>query len=89
MANLLESTARIRIHFGRLDPVPHWEYGPGSGFRRAKMTHKSEENASFLSGRCFLLKGEDFSWSLNVLYGGLGISKLQFLIKKIKINFQL
>jgi hypothetical protein len=28
--------------FGRLDPDPHWEYG--SGFRRAKMTHKSEEN---------------------------------------------
>ena len=27
-------------------------------------------------------KSEDFSCSLNVLYGGLGISKLQFLIKK-------
>jgi len=24
---------------------PHWEYGSGS--RRAKMTHKSEENSSF------------------------------------------
>jgi hypothetical protein len=38
---------RIRFHFGRLDldPNPHWE--SGSGFRRAKMTHKSEENSSF------------------------------------------
>jgi hypothetical protein len=28
---------------------------------------------------------EGFSCSLGVLYGGLGISKLQFLVKKIKI----
>jgi hypothetical protein len=28
-----------------LDPDPHWKYG--SGFRRAKITHKSEENSSF------------------------------------------
>jgi hypothetical protein len=32
---------RIRIHFGQLDPDPHWEYGSGS--RRAKITHKREE----------------------------------------------
>jgi hypothetical protein len=45
----LSGSARIRIHFGRLDPDPdpHWEYGPGSGSRRAKMNHKSEENSSF------------------------------------------
>jgi hypothetical protein len=45
---------RIRIRtltdphtFGQLDPDPdlHWEYGSGS--RRAKMNHKSEENSSF------------------------------------------
>jgi hypothetical protein len=36
---------RIRIHFGRLDPDLHWEYGSGS--RRAKMNRKSEENSSF------------------------------------------
>ena len=30
---------------------------------------------------------EGFSCSLGVLYGGLGISKLQFLIKKIEITF--
>ncbi len=34
---------RIRIHFGRLDPDPHWEYGSGS--RKAKMNR--EENSSF------------------------------------------
>jgi hypothetical protein len=37
----------------------------------------------FWSARCSLLRDEDFSCSLCVLYGGLGISKLQFLIKKI------
>jgi hypothetical protein len=43
----------------RLDPDldPHWEYG--SGPRRAKMTHKSEENSSFEV--------------LDVHFGGLGI----------------
>jgi hypothetical protein len=33
------------------------------------------------------LRDEGFSCSLGVLYGGLGISKLQFLIKKIEIKF--
>ncbi len=36
---------RIHFHFGRLDPDQHWEYGSGS--RRAKINHKSEENSSF------------------------------------------
>jgi hypothetical protein len=34
------------------------------------------------------LRAEGFSCSLGVLYGGLGISNLQFLIKKIKIKYQ-
>jgi hypothetical protein len=37
-----------------------------------------------------LLRAEGFSCSLGalgVLYGGLGISKLQFFIKKIEIKF--
>jgi hypothetical protein len=38
---------RIRIHFGRLNPDPHWEYGSGSVSRRAKMIHKKEEILSF------------------------------------------
>jgi hypothetical protein len=33
------------------------------------------------------LGAEGFSCSLVVLYGGLGISKLQFLINKIEIKF--
>jgi hypothetical protein len=33
------------------------------------------------------LRAEGFFCSLGVLYGGLGISILQFLIKKIKIKF--
>jgi hypothetical protein len=41
----------------------------------------------FLSTGCSLLRAESFSCSLGVLYGGLGISKLQFLIKKIEIKF--
>ncbi len=42
-----------------------------------------------LSAGCSLLRAEGFSSSLDLLYGGLGISKLQFLIKKIYKNFQL
>ncbi len=33
------------------------------------------------------MRAEGLSCSLGVLYGGLGISKLQFLMKKIKIKF--
>ena len=32
------------------------------------------------------MRAEGFSCSLGILYDGLGISKLQFLIKKIKIK---
>jgi hypothetical protein len=41
----------------------------------------------FLSTGCSLLRAEGFSCSLGILYGGLGISKLQFLIKKMEIKF--
>jgi hypothetical protein len=54
------------------------------------MTHKNIKNARifiFLSTGCSLLRAEGFSCSLGVLYGGLRISKLQFLIKKIGIEF--
>ncbi len=40
----------------------------------------------FLSAGCSLLRAEGFSYSWDVLYGDLGISKLQFLRKKIS-NF--
>jgi hypothetical protein len=77
--------ARIRIHFGRLDPDPgpHWEYGSGSGSRRAIMNHKSEENSSFevLDVLFRGMKTSPVAWTS--FMGFLGISKLQFLIKKI------
>jgi hypothetical protein len=41
----------------------------------------------FLSTGCSLLMADGLSYSLGVLYGGLGINKLQFLIKKIEIKF--
>jgi hypothetical protein len=48
------------------------------------MTQKNRKRTEFL---CFEVLDEGFSCSLGVLYGGLRISKLQFLIKKIKIKF--
>ncbi len=54
----------------------------GSGSRRAKMTHKNRKrliNFIFWSASCFLLRSGGFSYRLDVLYVGLGISKLQFL----------
>jgi hypothetical protein len=76
-------------YFELLDPDPHSNYGFGSGSRRAKMTHKNRKKYRiflFRSAGCSLLRAEGgFSCSLGVLYGGLGISKLQFLIMIIKI----
>jgi hypothetical protein len=71
-----------------LDPDPHTNCGSGS--RRAKMTQKNRKKDRifiFLSAGCSLVRAEGFSCSLGVLYGDLGIGKLQFLIKKIKIKF--
>ncbi len=48
---------------------------------------KKSRNFMFLSTGCSLLRAEGFCCSLGFLYGGLGISKQQFLIKKIKIKF--
>jgi hypothetical protein len=55
------------------------------------MTHKKEKSTEFscfevLDSGYSLLRTEGFSCSLDVLYGGLRISKLQFLIKKIKFK---
>jgi hypothetical protein len=36
---------------------------------------------------CSVLKAEGFSCILDVLYGGLGISRLQYFIKKTMKNF--
>ncbi len=75
---------RIRIDFGRLDPDPHWECGAESS--RTTRTHKNRKkfrNFFFWSAGCSLLRGEGFWCCLDVLYGGLGISKLQLFIKNI------
>jgi hypothetical protein len=62
----------IRIRIQIADPDPGGQ----------KLPQKIEKRTEFSSG-CSLLRAEGFSCSLGVLYGGLGISKLQFLIKKI------
>ncbi len=52
------------------------------------MTHKNRKkliNFIFCSVGCFLLRAEGLTCSLDVLCGGLRISKLQFLIKKISV----
>ncbi len=66
---------RVRINFGQLDPDPdpHWEGGPKLPTKVKKL--------QVLKCQMFFLRDEDFCWGF--LYGGLGISKLQFLIKKI------
>ncbi len=52
------------------------------------MTHKSRKNSCFevLDGLFCELEASAVTWTMDILYGGLGISKLQFLIKK-KFNF--
>jgi hypothetical protein len=54
------------------------------------MTHKNRKKSRvfmLLSTGCSHLRAKGFSCSLGVLYGGLVISKLQFVIKKIEIKF--
>jgi hypothetical protein len=69
---------------GSVDSDPYTESGSGS--RRAKITHKSRKylrNFMFWSAGCSFLRPEGFFCNLDVLYGGLGMGKLLFLIKKI------
>ncbi len=59
-----------------------------SGFGIQIRTHKNRKKVqrfNFLKCWLFSLRGKGFSWSLDVLYESLGISKLQFLIKKYQI----
>ncbi len=54
------------------------------------MTHKSRKKLVKVHVlKCWrpLLRAEDFFYNLDILYGGLGIGKLQFLIKKEKKMF--
>ncbi len=70
----------IRIRIQIADPDPGGQKWP-------QKTVKKDRIFIFWSAGCSLLRAEGFSCSLGVLYGGLGINKLQFLIKKIKIMF--
>jgi hypothetical protein len=50
---------------------------------RAKMTHKSRKKFVKVHVlKCWMASLEMKSCNLDILYGGLGIGKLQFLIKK-------
>ncbi len=75
------------------DTDSFWSAGSGSGSRREGQNEPQKwRKFKFWSARCSLLRDEDFSCSLDVvLYGGLEMSKLQFLIKKFKffsaVNF--
>ncbi len=65
---------------GSLDPDPGGQ----------KLPTEIEKVKKVLSLKCSLLRAEEFSCSLDDLYGSLGISKLQLLIKKrYKKNFNL
>ncbi len=70
--------------------------GSGSGFgirnriqegKNYKQKQKKLRIFMFWSDGCSLLRVEGFFCSLDVLYGGLGISKKQFLKKKINKYF--
>jgi hypothetical protein len=50
------------------------------------MTNRKVQNFYVFKYWMFSFEG-GFSCSLGILYGGLGISKLQFLIKKVEITF--
>jgi hypothetical protein len=70
-AFILVGWIRIRIRTGNTDP----DQDPGG----PKLTTKVK-NLKFSSARCSVLRDEDFSCSVDILYDGLGISKSQFLI---------
>jgi hypothetical protein len=53
------------------------------------MTRKYRKNSEILCAGCSLLRAEGFSCNLDVLYGGLGISKLQFFDKKNRFRITL
>ncbi len=75
--NRIRILIRIRINLS-------WWIRIQEGKNDPKKIEKKDRIFIFWSS---LLRAEGFSCSLGVLYGGLGISKLQFLIKKIKIKF--
>jgi hypothetical protein len=51
------------------------------------MTHQNRLKVQNFHVFKYCLRADGFSCSLGDLYGGLGISKLQFLIRKMEIKF--
>ncbi len=80
---ILRPLFRIRIHFGRLDPDPDPQLGIRTWIQEGQNEPQKWSKFKCWIARCSLLRDKDFSCSLDVLYGGLGIRKLQFLIKEI------
>ncbi len=85
-----------------VDPDPHsfWSAGSGSALgiririQEGQNNPQKWRNYKFWRVRCSLLRDEDFSYGLDVLCGGLGLSNLQFFdqrnIKKVSfVNFSL
>jgi hypothetical protein len=65
---------------GSLDPDPGWT-------KNYPEKYKKLINFIFSIAEVLYFRVEGFPFSLDALYGGLGISKLQFLIlKKIRIR---
>ncbi len=82
--NNLSCWIRIRIQIADPDPDP--DPDPGGQKWPTKIENRKKYRIfMFWSAGCSLFRAEGFSCSLGVLYGGLGISKLLFLIEKIKI----
>jgi hypothetical protein len=69
---------RIRIQWGPWIWIQESKNGP----EKKKAVNKFHP----LRAGCSFLRAEGFSCSFDVLYEGLGIRKLQFLIKKEKKN---
>ncbi len=67
-----------------VDPDPHWFWSAGSGSRREKITRKNRRRKKFmLVNRCFILRAEGFSCSLDVLLGNIFLFKTIFQQEKI------
>ncbi len=49
---------------------------------KKKTSGKSADSFKFWRAGCSLLRAEGFSFSLDVIYGSLGINNLQFPVKK-------
>ncbi len=72
-----------RIQGSKMHWIPdlQWFWSAGSRSRRSNMTHRSRKKwEKFHVLKCWLLRAEDFSCSMNVLLGGLGY---RFCLKSV------